>query len=127
MKKTEKKTSFKERVGKYVPWVAGAITIAGGIVAAICVFAGGKETEPTEIARDRSLNSDTVATSEPNDLERQIREYTAPTEPFRVELHIRKLPEGKHPSPEKVAEMVEIGIEPTDGITVVDSYIKYES
>ena len=125
MNETEKKPSFRERVGKYVPWIAGVITIVGGVVAAICALTGGKETELTEIPSERSL--DTAATSESNDLERQAREYTAPTEPFWVELHVRKLPEGMHPSPEKVAEMVEIGIEPTDGITVVDSYIKYES
>ncbi len=39
-----------------------------------------------------------------------------------VSEHLRKLPDGHHPSPEKVAEMISKGIETEGNMTIVDAH-----
>lgn len=46
--------------------------------------------------------------------------------PIEVSRHIRNLPEGWHPSPEKIAEALENNIILMDGQTWVESYVKGE-
>ena len=46
------------------------------------------------------------------------------SKPVFVSEHIRNLPDGWHPSPEKIAEAEEKNIPLTDGQTWVDSYTK---
>jgi len=53
-----------------------------------------------------------------------VRSYTVSTMPFDVNRHIRNLPEGWHPSPEKLAEAAELGIKLLLNQTLVDSYVK---
>lgn len=43
-------------------------------------------------------------------------------EAIAVSEHLRKLPDGHHPSPEKVAEMISKGIETEGNMTIVDAY-----
>lgn len=45
-------------------------------------------------------------------------------EPFDVSKHLRNLPEGMHPSSEKVATALEHGFELAPGQTWVDNYVK---
>lgn len=53
------------------------------------------------------------------------RPYSSYSEPFPVRLHLRNLPEGCCPSPEKIAEGVEMGIDLLENhCTIVDTYIK---
>ena len=45
-------------------------------------------------------------------------------DPFEVSNHIRNLPQGWNPSPEKIAEAEALGIDLQPGQTIVDSYTK---
>ena len=53
------------------------------------------------------------------------RPYSSYSEPFPVRLHLRNLPEGCCPSPEKIAEGVKMGIDLLENhCTIVDPYFK---
>lgn len=53
------------------------------------------------------------------------RSYTSCDHPFPVNLHLRKLSEGRNPSPEKVLQGKEMGLDLIEmGCTIVDTYMK---
>lgn len=55
------------------------------------------------------------------------RQYTLPTEPFDVSMHLRNLAAGQHPSQEKISQALQLGIDLGEHQTLVNGYPKYHN
>ena len=67
-----------------------------------------------------------ISESPPKSVQEAVSAITTASEsiPFEVSKHIRKLPKGRHASPEKVDSALRNNIILMDGYTWVDSYMK---
>ena len=137
MEEENKELTFKEKVKKYAPWVWGAVLVAGCVVFGICVLKSDNadisvpdiNLKPSDIPPMDKVDVPDIPKKidTPETINISKRNYTYPSEPFPVNSHVRNLPKGHHPSPEKVEEMTRKGIEPLDSITLVDDYMKNAS
>lgn len=127
-KKSDKdEKTFKEKIvdsaKKIAPWAVTAISV---FVVYKVLSDKGNEIDGSE-TMNQFLDSDVLEVSgHDNTNAYKTRKYTLPSNSYLVSPCIRKLPEGRHPSPEKVTEMINNGIEPQENITLVDGYIKYK-
>jgi hypothetical protein len=144
--KVEEEKTLKEKVKKIIPWAIGAVALAG--LAALGYTAIHRDSDTIDVSdidinlsvlkprKVENISSSKVmnmskimdipkVTEEISDvIDNSKREYSLPTDPFWVDAHVRSLPEGQHPSPEKVLELIQNGIDPADNVTWVDGYTK---
>ena len=116
-------------------WIANhkmLVTIGGGVllVAAITILLRKMNVPEVTIneiveplkADDTVFNSKkTIQVIE----EVTKRQYTLPTEPFDVSMHLRNLSAGQHASPEKISQALQLGIDLGEHQTLVNGYPKY--
>ena len=121
--KTWWKKHWKKVAGSVVV-VAGTALIVKNWDEILELFNLSADALPIEPVAVSSVAQEISASSAMEVTSNTIRK--APEAPFNVSAHIRNLPEGRHASPEKLAEAAALHIILLPNQTLVDTYVKGE-